>query len=126
MKKMAEENIGKEKEAITVGLEPSDLDALVELLSTVKFLRNFMNDQMLHDVAEIMSTLFKLTNAMASTDLIEIMERGLQDPNLDKALLNPPKVGTWGLIRAMKDKDVQKGMGIMLELLKAVGRASTD
>jgi uncharacterized protein YjgD (DUF1641 family) len=123
---MAKENIRKEKEVIAVELEPSDLDALVEILSTVKFLRNFMNDQMLHDVSEIMSALFKLTNAMASTDLIEIMERGLQDPNLDKALLNPPKVGTWRLIRAMKDEDVQKGMGIMIELLKAIGRASTD
>jgi uncharacterized protein YjgD (DUF1641 family) len=123
---MAEENIRKEKEAIAFELEPSDLDALVEILSTVKFLRNFMNDQMLHDVSEIMSALFKLTNAMASTDLIEIMERGLQDPHLDKALLNPPKVGTWGLIRAIKDEDMQKGMGIMIELLKAIGRASTD
>jgi uncharacterized protein YjgD (DUF1641 family) len=122
---MAKENSGKEKEAIAVELEPSDLDALVELLSTVKFLRNFMNDQMLHDVSEIMSVLFKLTNAMVSTDLIEIMERGLQDPNLDKALLNPPRVGTWGLIKAMKDEEVRKGMGIMIELLKAIGRAST-
>ncbi|RJS74149.1 DUF1641 domain-containing protein [Methanophagales archaeon] len=85
-----------------------------------------MNDQMLHDISEFVCALLKLMNAMASTDLIEIMERGLQDPNLDKALLNPPKIGIWGLIRAMRDENVQKGMGIMIELLKAIGRASTD
>ncbi len=123
---MVEEDIGGGKEVIELELEQSDLDALIEILSTVKFLRNFMNDQMLHDISEFVCALLKLTNAMASTDLIEIMERGLQDPNLDKALLNPPKVGTWGLIKAMKDENVQKGMGIMIELLKAIGRASTD
>jgi len=123
---MTEEKMVKEKEALVLELEPSDLDTLAEILSTIKFLRNFMNDQMLHDVSEIMSALFKLTNAMASTDLVDIMERGLQDPKLDKALLNPPKVGTWGLIRAMKDEEVRKGMGIMIELLKAIGRASTS
>jgi len=123
---MTEEKMVKEKEALVLELEPSDLDTLAEILSTIKFLRNFMNDQMLHDVSEIMSALFKLTNARASTDLVDIMERGLQDPKLDKALLNPPKVGTWGLIRAMKDEEVRKGMGIMIELLKAIGRASTS
>ena len=123
---MVEEDIGGGKEVIELELEQSDLDALIEILSTVKFLRNFMNDQMLHDISEFVCALLKLMNAMASTDLIEIMERGLQDPNLDKALLNPPKIGTWGLIRAMKDENVQKGMGIMIELLKAIGRASTD
>ncbi|RLG33359.1 hypothetical protein DRN80_04780 [Methanosarcinales archaeon] len=123
---MVEEDIGGGKEVIELELEQSDLDALIEILSTVKFLRNFMNDQMLHDISEFVCALLKLTNAMASTDLIEIMERGLQDPNLDKALLNPPKVGTWGLIKAMKDENVQKGMGIMIEVLKAIGRASTD
>ncbi len=123
---MVEEDIGGGKEVIELELEQSDLDALIEILSTVKFLRNFMNDQMLHDISEFVCALLKLMNAMASTDLIEIMERGLQDPNLDKALLNPPKIGIWGLIRAMRDENVQKGMGIMIELLKAIGRASTD
>ena len=123
---MVEEDIGGGKEVIELELEQSDLDALIEILSTVKFLRNFMNDQMLHDISEFVCALLKLMNAMASTDLIEIMERGLQDPNLDKALLNPPKIGIWGLIRAMRDENVQKGMGIMIEVLKAIGRASTD
>ena len=72
-----------------------------------------------------MCVLFKLTDAMASTGLIDIMGRGLQDPELDKTLLNPPELGTWGLIGAMKDGEVRKGMGIMMALLKAIGKAST-
>ncbi|MEA2051703.1 MAG: DUF1641 domain-containing protein [Euryarchaeota archaeon] len=122
---MGEEKMEKEKEAITLDLDPSDYDALVEVLTVVRFLRDYMNDQMLHDISEIMCVLFKLTDAMASTDLIDIMGRGLQDPELDKALLNPPELGTWGLIGAMKDEEVRKGMGIMMALLKAIGKAST-
>jgi uncharacterized protein YjgD (DUF1641 family) len=61
-----------------------------------------------------------------STDLVEVMERSLQDPQLDKALINPPKVGMGGMLKQMQDEDFQKGLGVMLELLKAIGRATED
>jgi len=32
-----------------------------------------------------------------------------------------PKVGLWGLISAMRDPEVQKAMGLMLTILKAMG-----
>ncbi|MFZ2071734.1 MAG: DUF1641 domain-containing protein [Halobacteriota archaeon] len=122
---MGEEKMEKGKEAIALGLEPADYDALVEVLTVVRFLRDYMNDQMLHDISEIMCVLFKLTDAMAGSGLIDIMNRGLQDPELDKVLLNPPELGTWRLIGAMKDEEVRKGMGIMMALLKAIGKAAT-
>jgi uncharacterized protein YjgD (DUF1641 family) len=60
------------------------------------------------------------------TDLIEVMERAVQDPELDKAILNPPKVGLTGVLKEMGDEDFQKGMGVMLTLVKAIGRAAEE
>jgi len=65
-------------------------------------------------------------NALSSTDLVDVLEKALQEPNLDKALINPPKVGLMGLLSALKNEEVQKGMGILIEFLKALGKASTS
>jgi len=54
------------------------------------------------------------------------MERSLQDPQLDKALINPPKVGMGGMLKQTQDEDFQRGLGLMIELLKAMGRATRE
>jgi len=34
----------------------------------------------------------------------------------------PPKVGLWGLVRAMREPEVQEGLGVLLQLLRQVSR----
>ncbi|HEX59882.1 MAG TPA: DUF1641 domain-containing protein [Methanomicrobia archaeon] len=108
-----------------VVLEPADVETLSELLGILRLVQSYVNDQVLQDVSKLISTTLKLLNAVASTDLVDVLERALQDPELDKALLSPPQIkGLFAMMRALKDEDVQKGMGIMLTLLKALGRAA--
>ncbi|RLG54763.1 MAG: hypothetical protein DRO00_00325 [Thermoproteota archaeon] len=118
------EKSGKESVSLSLHLEEPDLEALIEILSIYRIIRDMLNDQLIKDVSYIASSLLKLVNVVSSTDLIEILERGLQDPELDKALLNPPKIGLTGLLSALRDEDFQKGMGIVVALLKAIGKAS--
>lgn len=124
MKDMSTKKSVSEKAAVT--LEPQTVEAMVELVDSIELLRSFFNDQVIHDISGILSSVLKLVNAISGTDLVDILERGLQDPELDRALMNPPKVGLWGLISALGNDDVQKGMGILIELLKAIGRASGE
>ncbi|RLG47048.1 MAG: hypothetical protein DRN92_04020 [Thermoproteota archaeon] len=119
------EKSGKESVSLSLHLEEPDLEALIEILSIYRIIRDMLNDQLIKDVSHIASSLLKLVNVVSSTDLIEILERGLQDPELDKALLNPPKIGLTGLLSALRDEDFQKGIGIVVALLKAIGKAST-
>jgi uncharacterized protein YjgD (DUF1641 family) len=107
-------------------LDPNDLETLVDMLKTYRFLQNYMNDETLKGIADVESSMFKLLNAMISTDFVDVLERGLQEPEFDKALLDPPQLGMMGIIRELKDEDVQRGIGIMMELLKAIGKASTE
>ena len=107
-------------------MEKSAIKTAVDVFNTTEFIKNYPNDQTIHDISVIISGMCKLINIVSNTDLIEILERGLQDPELDKALLNPPKVGMIKLMNSMRDDDVQRGIGIMIELLKAIGRASVE
>ncbi|HDI86317.1 MAG TPA: DUF1641 domain-containing protein [Candidatus Korarchaeota archaeon] len=115
-----------EHEFETLSLSKEDLEALSDLLSVYRMLMDMMTDQLVSEFSKIASTLFKLLDGIVSTDLVDVLERALQDPQLDRALMDPPKVGLSGLLGAMRDEDFQRGLGLMVELLKALGRASKD
>lgn len=107
-----------------MNLEKQTIDSLVDLVDSIEFVKSFFNDQVIRDVSGIMAPVFKLVNAISNTDLVDILERALQDPDLDKALVDPPKIGFWGLLSTLRDEEVQRGVGIVIELLKSMGRAS--
>lgn len=107
-------------------LEEPTLNMLVDSLNSLKIVQDYLNDQVIQDLSKLLSSVSKLLIAISGTDLVDIIERALQDPNLDRALVNPPRVGLIGLLRALGDKEVQKGMGVMVELLRAFGKASSS
>lgn len=109
-----------------IEITPTDIEAILDLARTVGMLQNYINDETAHGIARLMSTVLKITNAIMSTDFVDVMERAIQDPQLDKALLEPQKIGIGGLLKQTQDEDFQKGMAIMIELLKALGRATND
>ncbi|NLI61939.1 MAG: DUF1641 domain-containing protein [Methanosarcinaceae archaeon] len=121
---MSEEIVKDEISGVVI--EPEDMECFLELIKTVRMLQNYMDDQTAIGIAKVTSTMLKLTNIMMSTGMIDICERALQDPQLDKAILNPPRPGFFGMIKMMGDKDFQKGLGVMTELLKAMGRATEE
>ena len=105
-------------------LDDTTREELADLVSTVAMLRGYLNDHIVKDLAETVGTLSKLVSAIAGTDLVDVLERSLQDPELDRVLLSPPKIGLLGLARALQDENTQRGMAIMIELLKSMGRAT--
>lgn len=109
-----------------VSLNAEEIMMIKDILGTARIVQDYMNDETLKGVSEIMNASLKMLNALISTDLIDILERSVQDPQLDKALMNPPKIGLTGLLRETGNEDFQRGMGIMIELLKSLGRASKD
>jgi len=109
-----------------IEITPTDIEAILDIARTIGIVQNYINDETAHGIARLMSTVLKITNAIMSTDFVDVMERAIQDPQLDKELMDPHKIGLAGLIKEMRDEDLQKGMGVMIELLKAVGRATRD
>ncbi|MBC7085242.1 MAG: DUF1641 domain-containing protein [Methanomethylovorans sp.] len=109
-----------------IEITPTDVEAVLDLIRTAGILQNYINDETAHGIARLLSAVLKITNTIISTDFVDVVERGFQDPELDKALINPPKIGIGSLLKQTQDEDFQKGMGLMIELIKALGRATED
>jgi len=125
---MAENNTKKELDGAGTGLvlDEETIKTIIELANTIKMLEGYLNDQIIQDLAGMIGSLSKLANLASSTDFISVVERAAQDPEFDKALLNPKKGGTIDILKKMNDKDVHRGMFIMLEFLRAMGKASRE
>ena len=100
------------------------LEKISELGVLIQMMEAYINDQMIQDVGQTVASVLKLVDMVASTDLIDVLNRAMQDPELDKALLNPPHMTLGDLMKLRKDQDVMTGLGIMVALLRAVGKSS--
>lgn len=107
-----------------VKIESHTVESMVELIDTFGLIMTFLNDQAIQDLSGMMAQLLKLVNGLTGSDIVDLLESALMDPEFDKALMNPPKMGIFGLMGAMRDEDTQKGIGILLALVKALGKAS--
>jgi len=107
-----------------VKLEPHTMESLVEIIDTFGLIMTFLNDQAIQDLSGTLSQILKLVNGLAGSDIVDLLEAALLDPDFDKALVNPPKVGLFGIMGALGDADTQRGIGILLALVKALGKAS--
>jgi uncharacterized protein YjgD (DUF1641 family) len=109
-----------------VTLEPHTINSMVELIDTFGLIMTFLNDQAIQDLSGMLAQLLKLINGLTGSDIVDLLEAALMDPELDKALIDPPKIGLFGIIGALGDEDTQRGIGILLTLVKALGKASTE
>ena len=107
-------------------LDEETMDTFKELIHTTRLMKSFLNDQIIADLANLLNPLLRLLNAATTTDLIDVLERAMQEPELDRAVADPPRVGTFGALGSLRDKDVQRGLGIMFALLKALGKAAAE
>ncbi len=76
----------------------------------------------------LISHLGKLTDLLAMIDpnaagmMADLFVESLSEVFPKEKLRNPPKVGLGGLLRALSDPEIQKGLGVVLELLRVVAR----
>ena len=115
-----------EKNSNPVTLEPRTQESLVELIDTFGLIMTFLNDQAIEDLSGLMTQLLKLVNGLTGSDLPELFEAALMDSEFDKALIDPPKLGLMGLLGALGNEDTQRGLGILMSLVKALGKASKN
>jgi len=107
-----------------IELTPTEEETLRDLLQTVNWLGNFTHERAVEDLSRNVAPVLKLLTALANTDLVDVLERGLQDPELDRALMDPPEAGLVEILRAERNEDVRRGIGILLALVEAIGRQS--
>ncbi|WP_126451032.1 DUF1641 domain-containing protein [Sulfodiicoccus acidiphilus] len=101
------------------------LDTLLEMAYWLKSLRDLLNEDAVRNLSEKVSSLLEVSSEMS-----ELLKQGwlsklnevLSSQEIRDAVKDPPRVGLSGLIRMLSDPDVQKGMGIAMSILKAIGK----
>jgi len=99
------------------------LDALESLL-TPEILGSLANFLMSRGLLRLVDGLETLTDALGEMEYEEV---GRAVPLLNNALKAIPeeaeRVSLLGLMGKLRDEDIQRGLGVVMEILKAMGRA---
>jgi uncharacterized protein YjgD (DUF1641 family) len=101
------------------------LDELAELAEVGSLATAALDDEMVTSLAGTGAALGEVAQTAADDDTRDGIETLLE--SVGEAEREPPEqVGAVGLLRGLRDQDVQYGLGYLLALAGAIGRARTD
>jgi uncharacterized protein YjgD (DUF1641 family) len=88
----------------------------------VKVLRNVSTAFSPEDVRLLGDNIVHILMTVRNLTQPEVLNLADRATTALKEKTNPPPVGAMGLLRAMRDPQVRKGTGILVELLRSLGR----
>lgn len=103
------------------------LDAALNMAYAAKTLKDMLNDEALARISSYLSTFLEVyPKAMdffekTLSDVPYRIVKSITSEQVRKSLESPPQIGLGGLIRMFSDPDVQRGMGVIYVILKAIG-----
>jgi len=104
------------------------LDVLVNMSYALKSLRDALNDDAITNLGTTLSLIFdflpkglEFLNSVMRPPLSELVEV-LSGEEALKVLSKPENVTLGKLITLMKDPDIQRGLGVMMGMLKVIGK----
>lgn len=98
-----------------------ELDSVAQLLDLLAFASEALDDEMVVLLARTADQLGEVADTASDPSTVQ----GLQSTMVavGEAADEPPeRVGTLGLLRALRDPDVQVGLGFLVAVSKALGR----
>ncbi|MEM4086092.1 MAG: DUF1641 domain-containing protein [Saccharolobus sp.] len=104
------------------------LDSAINLAYIAKTLRDMLNDEAITRIANYVSQFLEVyPKAM---DFFEIalsevpykIARAMSSEEVKKSLEAPPQVSLGGLIRLLSDPEIQRGLGVIFTIIRAIGK----
>lgn len=102
-----------------------NLDQVNDLLDALSVATSAMDDEMIMTLASTGSRLGEVADTAADEEVAGGLEDVLQAVG-DATSEEPEPVGVIGLVRALRDPEVQAGMGVAMALLRALGGTAGD
>jgi len=101
------------------------LDELLEIAEVVSLLTAALDDEMVRSLAGTGAALGEVAQTAADDDARDGVETMIE--SVSAAERDPPeRVGPVGLVRATRDPEIQHGLGYLLAVARAIGRAQTE
>jgi len=104
------------------------LDVLVNLAYGAKSLKDMLNDEALGAISKFVSIViesYPVVNEfleIAMSDVAQKVVRAVASEETAKTLESPPQVKLSNLLKWLSDPEVQRGLGVLMILLKAIGK----
>jgi uncharacterized protein YjgD (DUF1641 family) len=119
--------VGEHGDELAAGLETvarleadGTLDALAELADVAALLRAAVDDKMVESLAATGTGLGEVAATAGDEAVAQGLETSL-DALGDGVASDPEPVGLLGMVSALRDPEVQAGMGVLLAILRAFG-----
>ncbi|ELZ30517.1 hypothetical protein C475_00195 [Halosimplex carlsbadense 2-9-1] len=101
------------------------LDELLEIAEVVSLLTAALDDEMVRSLAGTGAALGDVAQTAADDDARDGVETMIE--SVSAAERDPPeRVGPVGLVKATRDPEVQHGLGYLLAVARAIGRAQSE
>lgn len=110
-------------------VEDGTLDVLINLGYGIRSLKDMLNDEALAAISKYLSSFLEAYPKfmeIAEVMLSEVPMRlayAISSEETRKAVSEAPRIGLYGLLKALQDPYVQKGLGVMVTLLKQIGKS---
>lgn len=101
------------------------LDDLVELAEIVSLATGALDDEMVMSLTSTGTRLGELADTAADDDIASGLENVMTALG-EATSEEPDKIGMVGLLKALRDPDVQAGLGVVIALSSALGQAMTE
>ena len=113
--------------------EDKVLDSAVEYLYMLKMVRDiWLNDELVKEIGSLMNSILalvpvieKLSELLSSPEVQKVIN-ALSSEETVKAIQNPEKVGLTKLMTELRNEDFQRGLGVLVSLIKAIGKATRE
>jgi uncharacterized protein YjgD (DUF1641 family) len=98
------------------------LEDLTEAATAISLLADALDDEMVTEVAGLANELGLVANGATQTNTVRTLVAMMDAMDEANAFEDPEKVGMMGAMGKMRDDDVKRGLGFLLEFLGALGR----
>lgn len=98
------------------------LDDLTEAATAISLLAEALDDEMVVEAAGLANELGLVAGSATQADTIRTLVTMMDAMDEADAFDDPERVGMFGAVGKMRDPDVQRGLGFLLNFLGALGR----
>jgi len=104
------------------------LDVVISSMYALKTLKDMLNDDALHDLADKISVAVDFVARghefldYINSPIFQVLGKVVTSEELRKSIQEPSPIGLGKLISSLRDPEVQRGLGVVLALLKGIGK----
>ncbi len=117
----------KAVESLAELVDSGALETIVNLIYMVHLSKRIVSDEMVSGTANIANNLLDISSKLTMPTMKKLISAVLDHQiEIEEEIKNTKITGFWSLMKALKDKDVQRGLSVVIAILKVLGRYTIE